>query len=436
MPQAAADYANLISVEMVTEGANIRLGDHRTRFMPEFITSAGVIYKIQVPRRFNVDARIRTGRVAVTGIDGDFRFCGSGSPIADSIGGRVDVDSSGGFTLLENLKSSQPVWVRQSGGFLRLLNIVAPLDVSFGRGYLFVDLRKGIPESLKIEGSAIGSIILPATNTANVVLDLAAAEGVSVPDAHGGPVVRGHAVKVDATGKPVTTEGAGSRHLKISMARGRISVWPDARITVVPEGNTSQASPQTQQAKILESADRAGAIRWTFKTDNCVMYPPAIGPDGTVYITGDHSLYAMTQDGQRKWTVNSEGGFSQPAAIGRNGSIYVPASWSGGLYALDGNGSSRWPVGKVATTSTAAIGRDGTLYTTNRRSLQAVAPDGTIRWRFQAGDPFAGPPAIATDGTLYAGSRDDRLYALSPDGHEKWAFGHARRDLGHTRDRR
>jgi outer membrane protein assembly factor BamB len=54
--------------------------------------------------------------------------------------------------------------------------------------------------------------------------------------------------------------------------------------------------------------------------------------------------------------------------------------------------------------------------------LYALKPDGTEKWRFTTGDYIVSSPSIGSDGTIYFGSYDDKLYAINPDGTEKWNF--------------
>ena len=54
--------------------------------------------------------------------------------------------------------------------------------------------------------------------------------------------------------------------------------------------------------------------------------------------------------------------------------------------------------------------------------LYALNPDGTQKWAFATGDWVDSSPAIGADGTIYVGSYDGKLYALNPDGTQKWAF--------------
>ena len=52
--------------------------------------------------------------------------------------------------------------------------------------------------------------------------------------------------------------------------------------------------------------------------------------------------------------------------------------------------------------------------------LYAINPDGTEKWKFKTDSDVKSSPAIGSDGTIYVGSYDDYLYAINPDGTEKW----------------
>ena len=43
-----------------------------------------------------------------------------------------------------------------------------------------------------------------------------------------------------------------------------------------------------------------------------------------------------------------------------------------------------------------------------------------MKWKFTTGAEIDGSPALAADGTVYFGSTDGNLYALRPDGSERW----------------
>lgn len=78
---------------------------------------------------------------------------------------------------------------------------------------------------------------------------------------------------------------------------------------------------------------------------------------------------------------------------------------------------------RVSPYSSPAIGEDGTVYIGSEdQNLYAISPDGTLRWKFPTGDRVISSPAIAQDGTIYIGSEDFNLYAINPNGTLKWKF--------------
>jgi outer membrane protein assembly factor BamB len=67
------------------------------------------------------------------------------------------------------------------------------------------------------------------------------------------------------------------------------------------------------------------------------------------------------------------------------------------------------------------------------KKLYAINPDGSLKWSFKTGYDVHSSPAIDSDGTIYVGSRDNRLYAIYGSGSladTPWPmFGH---DLRHS----
>ena len=87
--------------------------------------------------------------------------------------------------------------------------------------------------------------------------------------------------------------------------------------------------------------------------------------------------------------------------------------------------------------SSATLGSDGTIYIGTsgwhwytRSRLYAINPDGTEKWHWTPPlysglglvDYIDSTPAIASDGTIYVGCWNRRLYALHPNGTQKWEF--------------
>jgi outer membrane protein assembly factor BamB len=56
------------------------------------------------------------------------------------------------------------------------------------------------------------------------------------------------------------------------------------------------------------------------------------------------------------------------------------------------------------------------------RSLFTGPQKPRLKWVFPTADAVLSRPAIDTDGTIYVGSYDGKLYAVNPDGTMKWSF--------------
>jgi len=63
--------------------------------------------------------------------------------------------------------------------------------------------------------------------------------------------------------------------------------------------------------------------------------------------------------------------------------------------------------------SSPAIASDGTIYVgSNDHKLYAIHPNGTLQWAYTTGGSVNSSPAIAANGTIYVGSGNGKLYAL------------------------
>ncbi len=75
--------------------------------------------------------------------------------------------------------------------------------------------------------------------------------------------------------------------------------------------------------------------------------------------------------------------------------------------------------------SSPAIGSDGTVYVgSNDNKLYAINPKSGVKlWEFETGHRVFSSPAIGSDGTVYVGSEDKKLYAINPkSGVKLWEF--------------
>jgi len=134
---------------------------------------------------------------------------------------------------------------------------------------------------------------------------------------------------------------------------------------------------------------------------------------------------ALTSTGVVKWRFQVSGQHVlHPPAVGPDGGVVV-ASSSGDLYSLTAGGALRWVV-RVGPDSPPTVGSDGTVYVASVDTIIAIAPDGSIRWRFtepSVGQGVIAGPTVGPDGNIYVISDFGGLgaYALSPSGQLLWS---------------
>ena len=188
-----------------------------------------------------------------------------------------------------------------------------------------------------------------------------------------------------------------------------------------------------------------GTIKWSYKTDWCIISSPAIDEYGTVYIgSKDHNLYAFSENEKKlKWKF-SVGTFydghlvdSSPT-IGNDGTIYFGTDQYGAMgqdpiqvttnfWAVNPNGTLKWVFDtEDGVESSPAIGPDDTIYFGSYDGyLYSVKDDinqGVLNWKYKTNDSIDGSPIVDGDGIIYFASRDSYLYALYPNGSLKWKF--------------
>jgi outer membrane protein assembly factor BamB len=222
-------------------------------------------------------------------------------------------------------------------------------------------------------------------------------------------------------------------------------------------------------------------IQWQFKADSRIFATPAVGSDGTLYLTTYDVLYAFSPDGSEKWhyvpgnhlwrtspvigpdqsiylftvaceihSLNPDGskrwvamlgdsapGVRPPAfstegcdvrgtpALTRSGILFVPIQ-GGSLWMVDSNSGSTLQrlTSVLAGISSPAISPEGFLLQgsgTNGGTLSAVSEGGQLLWAVH-GSPFSsfGSPAIAGNGNIVISDVSGYLYGFDSSGRTKW----------------
>jgi outer membrane protein assembly factor BamB len=158
------------------------------------------------------------------------------------------------------------------------------------------------------------------------------------------------------------------------------------------------------------AASADGEMRWSFPlraARNATS--AAVDSNDVVYFGADNGkVYALYDGGESKWEFQTSGELKGGPALGEDGTVYI-----GGheFYAITAAGAERWKLPIRLIYSTPAIAADGTIYVTGDK-LYAITPGGQIKWRLDDGAGFANSPNIGPDGTVYALSRDGKLYAI------------------------
>jgi len=175
---------------------------------------------------------------------------------------------------------------------------------------------------------------------------------------------------------------------------------------------------------------------------------PAVGADGLVWVgTAEGDVVVLSASGSVLGVLRTGGAVaSSPARSGSH--LTIIGSTDGKLYGVDriapdpdaGAGADAadasdeagaYPAARLVFArpvapikSSPAIGGDGTIYvgTTDGR-LAAVTSDGSAtQWSSPTNDTAGSSPAIALDGTIYVGSTDKKLYAFAKSGIVKWSL--------------
>ncbi len=160
---------------------------------------------------------------------------------------------------------------------------------------------------------------------------------------------------------------------------------------------------------------------WSYHTGNGYS-SPSVGPDGTIYISGTTSLYALYPDGSVKWSKSLSSSTRSTPAITPDGStIFIGAN--GKIYSFTSGGTQNWSYSVGGdVTSSAVIGPDGVVYIGCRDGyLYAMNPNGTRKWRYSTGDMHMTSPVLSADGSVvYCGGGSNVRALYTSNGGYKW----------------
>ena len=189
-------------------------------------------------------------------------------------------------------------------------------------------------------------------------------------------------------------------------------------VTVNTDGTIYVASES-----LINAYNPDGSVKWSFVQNpralTCIGV--SVGPDGNIYSVGTQGMgvFSLTPAGNLRWT-NPEP-YQRPIVdyaeivFGPNGTkqqLYFSANTHMRGVGLDG--SSVFTV----TRGQPAVAPDGSVHNT----FTSYAPSGSINWNFVSGYPVnvTSPPDIGSDGIHYFVQNTVELFALNPDGSQRW----------------
>jgi hypothetical protein len=131
------------------------------------------------------------------------------------------------------------------------------------------------------------------------------------------------------------------------------------------------------------------------------------------------------QNGRIRWRFQADGDYIQHRpAVGGDGTVYAVDS-SGHLYALAPDGGLKWIFNATGYGfGNVDVGPDGTIYTGSATAIFALAPDGTLRWQYnQSPSAFILlGPNVGPDGNIYSVGMDQLgIFSLTPQGSLRWS---------------
>jgi outer membrane protein assembly factor BamB len=211
--------------------------------------------------------------------------------------------------------------------------------------------------------------------------------------------LRGGATELDASGHELPGGISMDRVSQIGEAHnGRVFVGMDGRMFAI-RIDGKNAQPDTPM----------GGYAFSF------------APGGSIYATAGNVLEGFSSERFLEWRHDIPAGGCWAPVLGVDGTIYVGCN--DGLSAFNPDGSGKWSFAVREGASSPSVAEDGTVYFGSQdKNVYALSTNGRLKWQFATGGEVRSSPAITRNGTIYIGSADNRLYAVGADGKLKWKF--------------
>jgi outer membrane protein assembly factor BamB len=241
----------------------------------------------------------------------------------------------------------------------------------------------------------------------------------------GGSQASSPTVSVDGT-VYITTISSGLQQCLINALHGGTG---DAVWTAALSGYTAASPPAlgpdgtvyvSCSNKVYALDGATGAYIWSYTTGGSVTAAPTVSPLGVVFVgSWDSRVYALNaSDGTQLWNFTTLSGVQNSASLAADGTVYV-ASSDAYLYAFDGEtGVLQWRTTAPGSGGAPSIAADGTLFLTSSSgsaygNIYAInASNGNVYWSLNIGSTLTTAVAIGAKGVLYVGT-NEYVYAVA-----------------------
>ena len=187
---------------------------------------------------------------------------------------------------------------------------------------------------------------------------------------------------------------------------------------------------------IFYAFESNGSIAWEYFAGEPITSSAALAQDGTIYFGDENgTFHAVNPDGSGKWTytvdtvTDTNKSILSSPALDLSGNIYF-GSGNGNCYSIRDNGESaslNWSFPAFDRVDASPVlgindevffvSRDGYL-----RSLSTLT--GNLNWDAFVGDVFYSSPVVDENGRTYVigytGGGENHLFAFDPDGTKAW----------------
>lgn len=155
----------------------------------------------------------------------------------------------------------------------------------------------------------------------------------------------------------------------------------------------------------------SGIIKWKTSLEG-ILNSPALDKEGNIYVCSGAYLNVLNPKGgiRFRYDLNGAEEVKSPITLGPDGSVYVGANQ---LYRFSPGGSSNWTSG-IYNATAPILDANGKIFIASSYlsgRLYALNQDGRQIWDYSIGGAEQ-VPVLGSDGTIYIGSRDGRLYAI------------------------